>query len=253
MQEGFTTVIAAGGDGTVNEVVCGMADAPGGCDQARLGVLPLGTVNVFAKELGIPSSLSRALEIATSGPTRRIDLPCVDFSGTSGPEVRWFAQLAGAGLDARAIERVEWRLKKRYGAAAYLLAGISALRHPLPPLKAVSEEGRSAEGELVLLGNGRYYGGRFTAFPGGRLDDGRLQVAVFPKARLLTLVRVLAGIATSRLHRFSGATVWQARELTVSCPVPMPFELDGDNVGHLPARFRIDPRRLSVAAPMGEA
>lgn len=248
VEEGFTTLIAAGGDGTVNEVLNGLCDVPDGPERARLAVIPLGTVNVFAKELRIPSRLQSALAIALGQSTRTIDLPAAEFTrATDGKRERLhFAQLAGAGLDARAIEKVQWKLKKKFGPLAYVIAGFSALKDNCPPIRVMSEE-RSAEGELVLLGNGRFYGGRFEIFPGARMNDGLLDVAVFPKASLSSLVGFGAGVLSGKVHRFTGAAVWRSRSLTLECSGRMPFELDGDNVGHLPVTLTLEPGRLRVA------
>src|SRR5689334_9596852 len=127
VREGFEIVVAAGGDGTLNEVLNGLCDAPNGLEQARLGVLPLGTVNVFARELGLPTALEAAWEIILRGRETRIDLPSVEYVAKGKNEHRYFAQLAGAGLDARAVGLVNWRAKKLVGPLAYVLAGCHAL------------------------------------------------------------------------------------------------------------------------------
>jgi len=115
VQEGFEAVVAAGGDGTVNEVLNGLGDAPRGFESVALGVLPLGTVNVFARELGIPTNPVAAWEIIRRGTILVIDLPKVEFADNGSTQTRYFAQLAGAGLDASAVELVAWELKKRWG------------------------------------------------------------------------------------------------------------------------------------------
>ena len=107
--DGFDLIVAAGGDGTVNEVLNGIGDAPNGFDRARLGVLPLGTVNVFARELKIPLQIERAWEVLQRGREKKIDLPSVDFFAIGVLQKLCFAKLAGAGLDARAIELLNWR------------------------------------------------------------------------------------------------------------------------------------------------
>ena len=126
------SIVAAGGDGTVNEVLNGLGDAPDGFARARLGVLPLGTVNVFARELEIPLRIERAWEILQRGRETRIDLPRVEFSANGVRQKRYFVQLAGAGLDARAIELVDWSHKKKAGPLAYVIAGLKALRERQP-------------------------------------------------------------------------------------------------------------------------
>src|SRR5437764_5792765 len=125
--EGFQTVVAAGGDGTLNEVLNGIGDAPEGFERARLGILPLGTVNVFARELLIPTRLERAWETICQARETRIDLPAVEYRRNDAQQRQYFAQLAGAGLDARAIELVKWQVKKIIGPFAYVLAGLHAI------------------------------------------------------------------------------------------------------------------------------
>ena len=90
MREGFETCVAAGGDGTLNEVLNGIGDVPDGFDRARLGVLPLGTVNVFAKELGMPSGLKAGWEVLRAGKEMKIDLPMVEYMPGGSPQRRYF-------------------------------------------------------------------------------------------------------------------------------------------------------------------
>ena len=244
VREGFDTIVAAGGDGTVNEVVNGIAQAPGGLEQARLGVLPLGTINVFAKELGLPGNLARAWTVCESGETITIDLPVVQTKG----EVHHFAQLAGAGLDSRSIARVNWGFKKRFGPLAYVWAGLLTLaqRQPLVTVRGLREP---TAGELVLLGNGRFYGGRIPMFPRAGLQDGLLHVRVFPRAHVFALFRFFLTWVSGRLSALEGRGCYQAVSVTLEASEAVPFELDGDNAGHLPATFSIRPRALRVLVP----
>jgi diacylglycerol kinase (ATP) len=186
VNEGFEVVVAAGGDGTVNEVLNGIGDAPNGFERARLGVLPLGTVNVFARELALPSKLALAWKVILDGRETRIDLPSVDCAVNGARRQLFFAQLAGAGLDARAIELVQWELKKKIGPLAYVLAGLKALLG-VPSKITVSTDTHEAFGGLVLIGNGRLYGGAFRIFPDADLRDGLLDLCVFPRVNWLTL------------------------------------------------------------------
>lgn len=98
VREGFAVIVAAGGDGTVNEVVNGIADVPEGLSKTRLGILPLGTVNVFAKELGLPTGFDPAWRVIQAGGETRLDLPEVEFAVNGLPVRRCFAQLAGAEI-----------------------------------------------------------------------------------------------------------------------------------------------------------
>jgi diacylglycerol kinase (ATP) len=246
--EGFELIVAAGGDGTVNEVLNGIGDAPNGFEKARLGVLPLGTVNVFARELKIPLRLKSAWEILRRGNELKMDLPRVEFSANDKTERRYFVQLAGAGLDARAIELVSWQLKKKAGPLAYVVAGLRALAERQSKI-SVRADGKLIAGELALIGNGKFYGGSYEIFPNADLRDGLLDVCVLPRVNLATLLRCAPKFLTSKnlpekLVQRVGA---QTFELTSETAVA--FELDGEWVGHLPATFFVERQKLRVAVP----
>jgi diacylglycerol kinase (ATP) len=248
VREGFEVIVAAGGDGTLNEVLNGMGDVPDGFERARLGVLPLGTVNVFAKELGLPAGLKQSWQILRAGKEKRIDLPCVECSVNGRRERRYFAQLAGAGLDARAIELVDWDLKKKLGPLAYVWAGIAALRAPASRV-TVTNGAESVAGELVLIGNGRFYGGRYRVFPKADLCDGLLEICVFPKTNWATLVRCAGLFLVGSELPASVAKCFRAETLTLSSQSRTPMEVDGENIGHLPATFSIQQKKLRVVVP----
>ncbi len=247
-QDGFDTVVAAGGDGTLNEVVNGLASQPAALASVRLGVLPLGTVNVFARELGLALSYAADWQTILQGRETRLDLPRAEWGVAGARQVRYFCQLGGAGLDARAIQLVNWPLKKRIGPLAYVLAGVQALREAAAPI-TVSGAGWQAAGELVLLGSGRRYGGTFQLFPAARLDDGLLHGCVFPRANWATLARVAPALLLrgrlpeSAVQRFQGAT------FVLRAGGEVPFEVDGELAGHLPVTFHVEPRRLRVLVP----
>lgn len=249
VEQGFETIVAAGGDGTVNEVVNGIADVPGGFGRARLGVMPLGTVNVFARELGLPLKLEAAWQVIRRGKEMTIDLPRAEFTLEGSRQQRYFIQLGGAGLDSRAIELVSWKLKTRIGPLAYVYAGLKALGepHPLITVEACSETGiatgQSHSGELVLMGNGRYYGGSFPVFPRAELTNGRLEATIFPKVSWSKVLGIGWGILRGPLkgvHEISAPCVM------LKSPQRVLLELDGENVGELPVKIVVSPRVLRV-------
>lgn len=244
---GLPTVVAAGGDGTVNEVVNGLAASPA-ASRPTLGVLPLGTINVFAKEIGLGPDIPANWAVIAGGVTRRIDLAVATHPGGS----RWFIQMAGAGLDAAAIARVQWRLKKRIGPGAYLWAGLCALAGPLPDIH-VTGGPADVKGQLALVGNGRFYGGRVPVFPEAKLDDGQLDLALLPRANLLTLARAAVALNGGRLLQLSGTLHQQSADFHFHCHRTAPFQVEGDNVGVLPARFSIQPNALRVLIPASES
>jgi YegS/Rv2252/BmrU family lipid kinase len=248
VQEGFEVVVAAGGDGTVNEVLNGLGDVPDGFERVRLGVLPLGTVNVFARELEIPLRLSLAWETICRARETRIDLPRIDYSGGEATQSRYFAQLAGAGLDARAIELVHYPLKKQIGPLAYVAAGLKALLETPAQVTAASGP-HSATGGLALIGNGRLYGGQFRVFPRADLRDGLLEVCVFPRVNWLTLARCGPRLLLTGTLPPSATESFQAESLTLTSPNPVPLEADGELIGRLPAKIQLERSRLRVLVP----
>lgn len=246
VEEGFDTLVAAGGDGTVNEVLNGISDAPDGFARARLAVLPLGTVNVFARELALPLKLAPAWQAIRAGRGRAVDLPSAEFTTGGKPRRRYFAQMAGAGLDSRAIELVDWEHKKRVAQLAYVIAGIRALRGPLPEVGCECATGDSASGRQVLIGNGRFYGGPLPVFHRARLDDGLLDVCVFPRATVGTVLRYAAGYITRRVFPPRDMSYFQAASLTLTSTARTSFQLEGDVAGELPVTFRVVPGALRV-------
>jgi YegS/Rv2252/BmrU family lipid kinase len=248
VEEGFDTIVAAGGDGTINEVLNGIADVPDGLERARLGLLPLGTVNVFARELGFPTRLKPAWEAILKGKEMLIDLPSVRFGPEGSRQSRRFAQLAGAGLDARAVELVNWPLKKKVGPLAYIWAGLQALAGPLRPITATGN-GKSESGQLVLVGNGRLYGGNYRVFPQADLRDGLLEVCVFPRVNWLTLASCGPGLLLRGTLPQGATRTFQAAEVTLAGASQTPLEVDGELVGHLPATFTLESLKLRVCIP----
>ncbi len=248
VREGFDVVVAAGGDGTLNEVLNGIGDAPDGFERTRLGVLPLGTVNVFAQELALPANVEAAWDIIRRGVETRIDLPWVEYQANGIATRRCFAQLAGAGLDARAVELVKWQMKKLVGPVAYVLAGAHAMLHASSKITATAGSG-SELGDLVLVGNGRLYGGRYRLFPNADLRDGLLEVCVFPRVNWLTLARCSPSLLLNGSLPASETRLFQAESFTLTSSSPAPLQIDGELIGQLPATFSIQRSRLRVLVP----
>ncbi|HXG46690.1 MAG TPA: diacylglycerol kinase family protein [Methylomirabilota bacterium] len=245
---GYQTVVAAGGDGTVNEVLNGMADADEGFERARLAVLPLGTVNVFAAELRIPSRPLEAWSVIRAEREIRFDVVRADYCDGGRPIRRYFVQMAGAGWDARAVGIVDWGLKQRMGRLAYVAAALRALTPPLPRVQ-VECGGRRAEGELVLLGNGRFYAGGWVLFPAASPRDGLVEVTVIPRLNPLGMVRAMGGLLTRRLYSVGGARHLRGAAARLTSAGPTPFHLEGELAGTVPANFTVEPARLRVIVP----
>jgi YegS/Rv2252/BmrU family lipid kinase len=238
--EGYRVIVAAGGDGTINEVINGI-----GTSAAALGVLPLGTVNVFAQELGIPRNIEAAWAVIENGCRRTIDLARAESNGAT----RYFVQLAGVGFDARAVRDASWELKKKIGPLSYVWAGFKTLSGTHARVEVSANGNGPVGGVAVLVGNGRFYGGRFALFPKARMDDGLLDVCVFEKCGYLDVLRYGHGILRGAHLGLGGVKYFQAERLVCSAPGATPFELDGEDAGDAPVTFSVVPRALRVVAP----
>ena len=248
VEEGYEIIVAAGGDGTLNEVLNGIVDAPKGFERARLGLLPLGTVNVFAREVRIPLKLPEALKTLRTGRETLIDLGTVDYQENGVPARRCFAQLAGAGLDARAIELVDWRLKKKIGPLAYVIAGLRALTEK--QIRITVSDGKKKEtGELILIGNGSLYGGQFRIFPPADMRDGLLEACLFSKVNFATLLRIAPKLLIRGTLPQAATANFRTESLTVTSESKVPFEVDGEFVGYLPATFTMRRMQIRVIVP----
>lgn len=239
--EGYKIIVAAGGDGTINEVVNGI-----GTSGVALGVLPLGTVNVFAHELRIPRKLDAAWTVILGGHTRTIDLACAEANSST----RYFVQLAGVGFDAHAVRTASWELKKKIGPLSYVWAGIKALSKSHPPVEvSANGSGPLGSGVAVLIGNGRFYGGPFSLFPKARMDDGLLDVCVFETVGYWDVLRYGQGVLRGAHIDLGDVKYFQTETLTCGVSGPTPFELDGEDVGNAPVTFSVVPRVLRVVVP----
>lgn len=248
VEEGFQTIVAAGGDGTVNEVMNGIFTA--GNPDVRLGVLPVGTMNVFAVELGIPlNSLEKAWEIISHGNVMRLDLPiCTTDSGK-----RCFVQLAGVGLDAEVVRRTTKEAKKALGPLSYLLSLAQVAGEKPPPITLISDDGKARTGSFVLLGNGRFYGGPFKMFRRGSLVDGLLDVLVFQNQSPWDLLRYMHAILMGQHAELGDVEYFQTSSLDLHSEHSVPFELDGELAGYLPLTFTINRGGVQVFVPPYQA
>lgn len=237
VEQGYTTIVAAGGDGTINEVVNGIGTSTG----VRLGILPMGTVNVFAMEMGIPFGLEAAWKIIRARHVRPVDLASAND--------HFFVQMAGIGFDAQVAKENSSAVKKVIGPLSYLLT-TAKIAIAKPPRLHVSTQGkRVAEGSFVLVGNGRFYGGPFKVFQEADSQDGLLHVLVFRGSDPVSILRYLRGALFGSVSSFSDVHYFKTKTLTVEADREVPLEVDGEVVGHSPVKFAIKHRRLRVLAP----
>jgi YegS/Rv2252/BmrU family lipid kinase len=236
--EGFEKIVAAGGDGTINEVVNGLAGS-----AATLGLLPMGTVNVFAMELGLPSNnLGLCWQIIEGQNTRLVDLPSANG--------KYFVQLAGVGLDAQVIKETSAALRRNFGPLSYLISAAQIAARQPPRLVIESENSSIREGSFVLIGNGRRYGGPFPFFKNAVIDDGLLDVVAFKQLGYFEIIKYLQDVFFRSEINLPEVEYFQTRHLRITSDEDVPVELDGELVGSCPVEFQVQPRTLRVLAPV---
>jgi YegS/Rv2252/BmrU family lipid kinase len=246
-REGHPLVVAAGGDGTVNEVLQGLcrvnAERPDPDTHCALGTLPAGTMNVFAYESGFPShrDIEHPWRVITAGTRRTIDLWMANDL--------YFLQLAGVGLDAEIVRRTTWDMKKRYGPLSYAMSAMNVLSSEQPLLSVQVPDRPEMDASLVLVGNGRNYGGRFPMFRDAQSSDGLLDVIVL-RGRLhgLHAWQILRGTWLDGYDLAEDVDYLQAESLTVTGDRPAAMQLDGELAGESPVTFRRAPFSLRVAS-----
>jgi len=234
VEEGFQKIVAAGGDGTINEVVNGLAGS-----NVALGLLPIGTMNVFATELGLPiHDLELCWKIIKNDSTRDVDLPKANR--------KFFVQLAGVGLDAQVVKETSGQLKRNFGPLSYLISAAQIAARQPPRLFIQSEDASIDEGSFVLVGNGRLYGGPFPFFKHAVIDDGLLDVIVFKRLGYLEIIKYLQDVVFSSDIRVPEIEYFQTRQLRVESDQAVPVEVDGELVGNCPVEFSLQERSLRV-------
>ena len=237
VREGYRKIVAAGGDGTINEVVNGIAGS-----EATLGLLPLGTMNVFATELGLPANnLERCWDVVRTDHTRLIDLPSANG--------KHFVQLAGVGLDAQVVQETSRSFKRNFGPLSYLISAAQIAARQPPRLAIECEESKTKEGSFVLVGNGRLYGGRLPFFKQAVIDDGVFDVLVFKRLNYLEIIRYMQNVIFTSQITAPEVEYFQTNRLRVTSDTAVPVEIDGELSGDCPVEFQIQSRGLRVLAP----
>ena len=238
VEEGYRKIVAAGGDGTINEIVNGIA----GHNHVALGLLPLGTMNVFATELGLPlNDLAGCWKIIQRNRVHRVDLPRANR--------KHFVQLAGVGLDAQAVKETSHAFKRSFGPLSYLISAVQIASRTPPILKIESEDAIATEGSFVLVGNGRLYGGRFPFFKQAVMNDGLLDVVVFKRLGYVDIIRYLQDVVFTPQISSPEVDYFQTKHLRVSSDETVPVEIDGELVGNCPVEFKIRAGGLRVLTP----
>ena len=232
-------VVAVGGDGTVADVATALRGT-----TIPLGIIPAGSTNIVARELGIPNRAADAVALLFS-PHTRIALDVGRCDGRS------FLHMAGAGLDSRLFAAANPALKRRIGWPAYLPPAARNLFRSMAHFTVTADsETFELVSPLVLVANGGSVASpRLRLYPGLRKDDGWLDVLVFTAALPLTIARTLGAFAARRLDRSPYVLHRRARHVELFADPPLPLQLDGDVVASTPATFDIEPAAIRVIVP----
>jgi len=239
---GVRLVVAAGGDGTVAEVAAGLHGS-----GAVLGLLPLGTANVLAHELGVPLRPEKAAAVLLYG--RQVMLHPGLARWPDGRE-RLFVQMLGAGFDAAVVRGINPAEKRRLGRGAYLLESLRQLRRYDFPTMAMGLDGGAFQPAAnVIISKGRFYAGRYHCLPGA--DPLRPGFAVLRFTRGGAFNAMLAGLSLPLhlMHRLPGASLLHAEQVALSAEGVVPAQADGDFAGVLPLRVDNTPQPIAFLVP----
>lgn len=238
-EQATEVVVASGGDGTVNEVVNGLAGS-----KTALAVVRGGTANVWAKEVRLPKRPDEAVRLLDESETRTIDL------GRAGD--RYFLLMAGVGFDAAIVLDVSGAVKRRLGAASYVLHGLKLGLSYRARDADMSADGEALSGPLywLLLGNTRNYGGLLDLHPKARADDGELDLMLMRRGGLIRLGLLLPSVLLGRHQERASIHYRRLASLDVRTP-GLPVHVDGEYVGETPMRFEVAPAALRVVVPRG--
>lgn len=262
-------IVAAGGDGTVNAVANGMLRAANGeRPHSKLAVLPMGTGNVFALNMGIPSDMKGACRVIAEGNLRRVDAgfatpldsarpsakkrAALPSDSKQAPSPRYFLLMAGVGFDAKVIEDTSLRLKMMLRDFAYAFRSLqNAVVHQGTEVTLSFDDGtvHSSNSWLMMAGNAASYAWaiRFTEM--ARLDDGQLDLCLFPfENKLTSLQQVMQLLMGQHIERGS-AEYFQTTGVKIESTPPVPVQLDGDEWGTTPLQLKMIPGALDVLAP----
>jgi YegS/Rv2252/BmrU family lipid kinase len=232
----FDIIVAAGGDGTLNAVVNGMAAM-----QRAVALLPFGTVNVLAREIGLPRDPERLAELIAAGPTRPI------WPGRVAG--RLFLTMASSGFDAETVAAVDPRLKQHVGRLAFVWAILVCLWRYRPRELRVRVAGVEHRAAAVIAANGRFYAGSYVIAPQASLAEPMLDIVLLHRSGRLAVLRYLGALLLGRASERTDVTLLRSREAFVWAAEAVPVQADGEIVARLPALIDIAGQPLRFVGP----
>ncbi|MGQ7792530.1 lipid kinase [Faunimonas sp. B44] len=231
-------VVLAGGDGTIHHAARALIET-----ALPFGLLPTGSANDLARNLGIPLALGPAAEVVVDGGRRGIDVAEVNGE--------LYLNVAHLGIGAALDSSGSKALKRRFGRFGYLMAALGSVARmaPFDAEVTIDGEATSVRAVQITVGNGRFFGGMGTVSEAARIDDGLLHVFSVEQSSRLRLLLMVPSFLTGHQDRWNGVEVRSGRAVTIATGRPMPVRADGKTVAQTPARFAIHPGALQVCAP----
>ena len=240
----YKVVCAAGGDGTINEVLSGLVKAEG--YNQPLGIIPLGTANVLANELGYGKTPLYWANTLTSEKLQKVYIGQLITQTNS----RYFICMAGVGFDASVVDSVNKRLKKIIGKGAYIFRTVQLLWHFLDKTCVIKiDDQLQPPATTVVACNGHFYGGRFVLAPQAKLTKKSLHFVLFSGRGSWAVIRLMISMILGRTYKMKDLNVVEGQKLEIYNNAGDPIQADGDNAGQLPATFTLLEKKITVVCP----
>ncbi len=246
-RDGYDTLFVAGGDGTLNEVINGVAKVPGGFEQVTFGLVPLGTGNDFADALGLPEDVSAAVDILLAGRTIHADVGRLNE--------RYFVNVSAGGFIAEVSDAVNPQLKSVAGKLAYLIGGAQVLMdyEPARAQVTIAKDGGSSDAltldvQMFAVCNSRMVGGGRLIAPHAVIDDGVFDVCIIKTMPTLEFLSLLSTVASGDHIEDDRVEYFRTRELTLRFNRPIKVNTDGEVLEADECHYRLLPRAARFLA-----
>lgn len=230
------TIVAAGGDGTINEVLNGMR-----ASAKPLGIIPLGTANVLAKELGIKINAMDIAEVLMRAHISSL------YVATINDQI--FSLMASVGYDAGAVKNVNIKLKKKVGEAAYVFSFIRELIMAPKIAYNIEVDGNIHYAYGAIITNGKFYGGKYICAPDASIKENKLHAILFKKSGAIQAIKYFWAIVNNTLYKSAEIEVFEVDSVEISSNHEAPVQIDGDYFGELPVKIGLIERPVSIICP----
>ena len=234
----YDIIIVAGGDGTINEVINGMVNS-----KASLVIIPFGSTNVLASELGIPDNPDEAAELITKGKKIKMDL---GYAQTN-KESRYFSMMLGVGPFAQVIKDMTPRFKKRWGRFAYPF-GLIKLLFKYKWHEIHVRHKTDSSGNFVIMANIKYYAGEYEIADKADIRDGLLDLVIINRKKPWDIIVLISSFTLGKLNKYLRREYYQTKEADIYSEHKMQIQVDGEVLGVAPVKVKIIPKALNVIA-----